>query len=217
MPVREALRRLAAEGALEIRSSGSAHVPDVARSRLDDICRARIALEQMATEMAAERMTEAQIDRLDRITMEHAEVANLQDIHDMLLKNRDFHFGLYRASGSEVLPPLIESLWLQYGPYMRMLSNRIAPEFDRGRHKPFMDGHRAIVDALHARDARSAGLEIAGDIRRTQLLLQKELEASQGENPASVFRADGLAGHRGNPGAVRGMWFWVLPGSAPAH
>ena len=59
MPVREALRRLAAENALEIASNGSARVPVVTAARLDDLCRARIAVEALATELGAPRLTGA--------------------------------------------------------------------------------------------------------------------------------------------------------------
>src|SRR5271155_5767889 len=57
MPVREALRRLAAENALEIAPNGSARVPFVTRGRLDDLCRARIAVEGLATELGAGQIT----------------------------------------------------------------------------------------------------------------------------------------------------------------
>ncbi|MDR3473297.1 MAG: GntR family transcriptional regulator, partial [Devosia sp.] len=45
MPIREALRRLAAENALEVSANGSARVPQVSVARLDDLARARIAVE----------------------------------------------------------------------------------------------------------------------------------------------------------------------------
>ena len=53
MPVREALRRLAAEGALEVASTGSAHVPAASRARLDDLCEARMINEGAAGTKAA--------------------------------------------------------------------------------------------------------------------------------------------------------------------
>lgn len=176
MPVREALRRLGAEGALEIRSNGSAYVPRVTRAALDDICRARIALESLATELAAQAVTAEELDALERLEAAHAATAHLHDVDEMLEKNRDFHFSIYRASRSEVLLPLIDSLWLRYGPFMRMLSDHMAPRMAEGAHEPFMAGHRAIVAALRARDGRAAAAAMAEDIARTQMLL-RELSA----------------------------------------
>ena len=68
MPVREALRRLAAENALEISQNGSACVPVVTRARLDDLCRARLAVEGLAAELGAPRLTAADVASLQRVT-----------------------------------------------------------------------------------------------------------------------------------------------------
>ena len=170
-PVREALRRLGAEGALDSRANGSAYVPPVTRASLDDICRARIALERLATELAAAAITPAELDALERLEAAHASTSHLQNVAEMLERNRDFHFMIYRAARSDVLLPLIDSLWLRYGPFMRLLSDHMAPQLALGVHEPFMAGHRAIVAALRARDPVAAGAAMESDIRGTQTLL----------------------------------------------
>lgn len=171
MPVREALRRLGAEGAVEIRSNGSAYVPDVALETLEDISRARLALEGLATELAVKRITESDLSALEALEARHSETAQLRDVHEMLERNRDFHFAIYAAADSPVLINLIESLWLRYGPFMRLLSQRIAPQFALGTHEPFQQGHREIVDAIRARDAARARAAICRDIEGTKQLL----------------------------------------------
>lgn len=172
MPVREALRRLAAENALEIALNGSACVPKVSVDRLDDICRARIALEGLATELAAGMIADEEIPVLETLIAEHEATSATGNVYDMLLKNRDFHFAIYRASRSEVLVQLIDSLWLRYGPYMRMLSSYIAPQLDSGLHEPFSEHHHAIVKALRARDGKGARQHMIADIEGTQMLLR---------------------------------------------
>lgn len=171
MPVREALRRLGAEGAVEIRSNGSAYVPDVTLDTLEDISRARLALEGLATELAAERISEGDLCALEELEARHAATARLRDVYEMLERNRDFHFAIYAAAHSPVLMNLIESLWLRYGPFMRLLSQRIAPQLERGTHEPFQQGHRAIVEAIRARDAAQARAGICRDIEGTRKLL----------------------------------------------
>lgn len=170
MPVREALRRLGAEGALEARPNGSSYVPKVSRTRLDDICRARVALETLATELAVLHITDDEIDALVRLEADHAATTDRQDVYQMLQKNRDFHFAIYNAARSDVLPALIDSLWLRYGPYMRVLSEEV--ERDMKEHEPFLRGHRAIIDAIIARDKDRAMAELEKDIVLTQTLLQ---------------------------------------------
>lgn len=173
MPVREALRRLAAENALEIASNGSARVPQISVGRLDDIYRARVALEGLATELAASQIDQPGIGALAAIVTEHETTYASGNVYDMLLKNRDFHFAIYRASGSEVLVQLIDSLWLRYGPYMRMLSANISPQLGNGLQVPFSKHHREIVDALRGRDGAAAREGIIADITATQTLLRE--------------------------------------------
>ncbi|ERP94464.1 hypothetical protein Q669_31585 [Labrenzia sp. C1B10] len=176
MPVREALRRLVAEGALDVGTSGSARVPAVDPHRLEDITEARVMLERRATMLAVERADADTIGEIDRLARIHAEVGNQRDIFDMLLSNRAFHFAIYRASGSTVLPPLIESLWLQYGPYMRLLSDHLEQVHGRRGHEVYTAGHRKIVDAFHNREVERAANAIEADIRSTRREMQAALD-----------------------------------------
>lgn len=168
MPVREALRRLAAENGLEIGHNGSARVPAVSRERLDDLCQARIALEGLATELAAVHMSDEDIDRSEVLAREHEETGKAGDVYGMLRKNQEFHFGIYEASRSEVLPQHIEMLWLRFGPYMRMLTNYVEKEFDKGVVHPFSSYHFRIVAALRERNGALAREMMVGDILATQ-------------------------------------------------
>ena len=181
MPAREALRRLVAEGALNVGTGGSARVPGVDAKRLDDITEARVLLERRATVLAVAKADAEMIGEFDRLARIHAEVANHRDVFDMLLKNRAFHFAIYRASGSTVLPPLIESLWLQYGPYMRLLSDHLNTARNGGGHQAYADGHRLVVEAFRAADAEAAADAIEADIRRTRHQMRSPLGEQAGE------------------------------------
>ncbi len=171
MPIREALRRLAAENALEIAQNGSARVPIVTRSRLDDLCRARITVEGLATELGAPRLPPAALQDLEHIVAEQQAIGRTASVYDLISKNQQFHFTIYRASGSEVLFQLIETLWLRFGPYMRKLSTHVEPLMRAGTMEP-SGRHRAVIAALHARDPLAARREIVGDIEATQATLR---------------------------------------------
>lgn len=171
MPVREALRRLAAENALEISQNGSACVPVVTRARLDDLCRARVAVEGLAAELGAPLLTAAEIASLQRITDEQQAIGRDGSIYELIAKNQQFHFTIYRASGSDVLFQLIETLWLRFGPYMRLLSNHVAPLMRAGTMEP-SGRHVAIIAALRDRDFVRTREEVIADIRTTQETLR---------------------------------------------
>ncbi len=120
MPVREAFRRLVVQNGLEPMRNGSTRVPLIAADRLDDIRRARVLIEGTVTEWGAARLDAAQIDMLaqlaDDITMARR---SREGVPISLEKNRVFHFTLYQAAESPVMMAMIESLWLQSGPYLR--------------------------------------------------------------------------------------------------
>lgn len=175
MPVREALRRLAAENALEIAANGSARIPMVSRARLDDICRARVAVEGLATELAAPNVSEADIERLAVLMREHEKS---RDVYAMLGKNQEFHFTLYAASRSEVLIQLIETLWLRFGPYMRLLTRNVESILKSDEGQTFTVHHHEVVDALRKRNTAAVRRAIVADIGATQAMLDDFVPAA---------------------------------------
>jgi DNA-binding GntR family transcriptional regulator len=76
-------------------------------------------------------------------------------------QNRAFHFTIYRQSGSSVLLPIIESLWLQFGPYLRAASER----FDGGEGRG-TNFHVDILEALARADGAAARAALEADIGR---------------------------------------------------
>jgi DNA-binding GntR family transcriptional regulator len=161
MPVREALNRLIAERAVESLPNRSVRVPMLSKLALRDLREARFAVEGLAVERAAFNMTPATLALLHKLVgrqsitdAEHAAEASAE-------QNRAFHFTIYRQSASSVLLPIIESLWLQFGPYLRIASER----FD-GRDGRGTNFHVAIVGALARADASGARAALESDIGR---------------------------------------------------
>ena len=161
MPVREALGRLVAERALESLPSRSVRVPSISRDTLGDLMQARFAVEGLAVERAAERIDASTLAALQgyiaaqsQIDAEHLAEASAEE-------NRAFHFAIYRAAESAVLLPIIESLWLQFGPYLRVASERFDGGDGRGTNF-----HVEIVDALSRRDGPGARAALESDIGR---------------------------------------------------
>ncbi|MCA0274432.1 MAG: GntR family transcriptional regulator [Proteobacteria bacterium] len=172
MPVREALRRLIAENALVVLTTGSAQVPTVSLAALDDLCLTRVALETLATKLATERSTPADRRTFRNLVEEHEAAANGRNLEDMLARNQELHFAIYECCGSPVITQFIQSLWLRFGPYMRMLSGHIEPVLVSGKYKP-SSHHRDLIDAMDAGDGRAAAKAVKGDIETTQALLRR--------------------------------------------
>lgn len=118
-PVRDAIRQLVAEKALLASPNRSAVVPTLDRAALEDVHAVRLSVEGLAAELAAARMSSADIDELERLVLQEVEADNAKRVEETVAQNRAFHVRLYSLSGSRVLPPIIDSLWLQIGPYIR--------------------------------------------------------------------------------------------------
>ncbi len=167
MPVREALRRLVAERALQALSNRRVTVPQLSQTRLTELCEVRIRLETLAAEKALPSIDAERLERLQRIDGEVDTALAKKHAENYLCKNQEFHFTLYRSSPSQVLIPMIENLWLQFGPFMRMALNHI----DMNN---MVDRHREALAAIAAKDSEALCRAIEADIRDGMGKLREE-------------------------------------------
>jgi DNA-binding GntR family transcriptional regulator len=158
MPVRAALQRLAAEGALTNIPNAGVAVPQLSRAEFDDVLQNRLLLEGEAAERGALRLT--QDDRKALRVLLRAMDKSLQqvDAKAYLDANEEFHVRLYRAAGSPTLMQLIETVWLKVGP----LSNQLFE--DVSASKVLNDAHEDVMRALDAGDAGAARRAIERDL-----------------------------------------------------
>ncbi|MDP9087533.1 MAG: GntR family transcriptional regulator [Pseudomonadota bacterium] len=161
MPVRDALNRLAAERAVESLPNRGVRVPALSKDSLEDLRETRFAVEGLAVERAAFNMSGETLATLRRLIDAQSATDAKRVSEGSAEQNRAFHFAIYRQSKSTVLLPIIESLWLQCGPYLR-----IASEMFDGREGRGTDFHVAIVDALARGDSRAARFALQSDIGR---------------------------------------------------
>ncbi|GIX14053.1 MAG: GntR family transcriptional regulator [Paracoccaceae bacterium] len=162
-PVREAVRRLVAEGALEDTPSRTLRVPDADPARMLDLKHGRLALEGLVAGLAFDRMEADAVARLEAVLARPSRDADgLPDLRQNYL----FHFTLYRMSRSRVLLPLVEALWLQYGA----LLNRAIHQ-PRARVVAENCHHREMLEALRARDRAGLLEALARDIERSFALV----------------------------------------------
>ncbi len=157
MPVREALQRLTAEKALTVVSGRSVGIPELQAARLRDLCRVRLEIETLAAVWATGNLGPADIARLEALVAAMAQAVADGNPHDYVRANHEFHFAVYRASGSETLLAIIEGLWLQVGPYFHLLHG--SGNYARANHE-----HEGLLAALRRNDAQAAGRAIRADI-----------------------------------------------------
>lgn len=165
-PVRDALSRLSAEGAVSIRSKRRVRVPEMTSERFDDLLRCRLLLEPEAAALALPFLTAADVQRLREIDATLDAAVKNGDAGVYMQSNYDFHFTLYRAQPQKTLTQLIETLWLQFGPYMRVLYGRVP-------NAELNDRHQTAIAAIEKQDATALREAIAHDISNGMGLLGK--------------------------------------------
>ncbi len=167
MPVREALSRLIAERALVMLPNRSVIIPRMTRERFVELSRIRQKLEGMLAEMACLKATAADLERLTAVNDDLKRCLATDDLQGAMTGNMAFHFVLYEFADSEVTLPLVETLWLQAGPFVA-LSARLPSLRWTLRH------HGRLLAALRGGDSKAARRAIEDDIEESlQQLLKK--------------------------------------------
>jgi DNA-binding GntR family transcriptional regulator len=157
MPVRDALSRLAAEGAVAIRSKRRIEAPPMTAERFDDLLHCRLTLEPEAAALALAHITPELARRLKGVDAAIDAAIAGGDVGAYMEGNFAFHFNIYRANGRPTLNRLIEALWLQFGPFMRVVYGRVGTA-------NLVDQHQLALAAIEARDEAALRRAIASDI-----------------------------------------------------
>ena len=178
MPVREALRQLAAENALEIQGNRRVMVPKMTAMKFNELCEARIAIESHAAARALPYIDNQQLEQLRALDALIDKAQDDGDLEQISILNQNFHRALYSANPHQVTLPLIESLWLQLGPFMRLATSKLEEHY-------VIDRHNEAMSAIEKKDAFALQFAISADIREgiafagTPELLHSFIEQSQ--------------------------------------
>ncbi|PBB17192.1 GntR family transcriptional regulator [Mesorhizobium sp. WSM4313] len=161
MPVRSAFMRLQALRALSPMPNGSVEVPLISADRFQQLTAVRTVLEGTATELATKLINGNNLRAIRRHCAELTEAARGGGIENYLRKNYDFKFSIYRHCGNEQMIFLIETVWMQVGPFLRNL--HIGFEDDLAGILG-IDYHEEVVAAIEAHDGERARAAIVRDI-----------------------------------------------------
>lgn len=148
MPVREALKRLASERALESEAAKAFNVPDLSAKRAADLFDMRALLEGAAARAAVPRLTKAHIKTLTRLNARISKHLSARDALTYTTENYQFHFTIYWQSDNPDLLYMIEQLWTLTGP-----SLRVGLERSIDTALIWNSGHSPLLEALHAGNA----------------------------------------------------------------
>lgn len=146
-PVREAIRKLELEGFVIMIPRKGAYVAGVSHKDVKDVFEIRAALEGLAAGLAAEKVTEEEIEQMERALHYEQEP---KTVEEMVESDTDFHALLYKASRNERLIQILANLREQI---QRFRTTSLAVP---GRVKNAIQEHRAMVDAIARHDVEEA-------------------------------------------------------------
>ena len=172
-PVREALRRLIAEGALVHQGNRRVSVPSLTTICADELSFMRKTLEPELTRRAAQRISAETLMALKATDAALNQAIAQGDIGGYLAHNYQFHALIYTAADAPIIAATVDRLWLRFGPSLRVVCGRFGTQ-------NLPDKHADLLAALARRDIDGAARAMAEDVAQGMRQIQAALDDHAG-------------------------------------
>ena len=149
-PIREAIRKLELEGLVLMVPRKGAEVAEITEKSLRDVLEVRRALEELAVELACERMTTEEIEELKEAEHAFEEALNCGDVTKYAEADVKFHDIIYRTTDNERLIQLLYTFREQMYRYRVEYLKR------EDSHDTLLEEHRCIIEMIERRDVQKA-------------------------------------------------------------
>ena len=157
MPVRDAVRRLVSEGAFSMSKAGRVATPILNYERIEELFSLRALLEPELASQALPRLHNALLDRLATINESIEKMILERDAIGYVRTNIEFHRTLYLRAQAPATLALVETIWLQLSPSMRVL-------YERTHHSQAHEFHEKILVALRNEDEPGLRYALKNDV-----------------------------------------------------
>jgi DNA-binding GntR family transcriptional regulator len=168
-PVREALARLESEGLVTHDASRGIMVAELDYSMVTELYYMREVLEGTAARLTARHASEVEISILEDLCRQYEEAGRTGDEAMLAASNRRFHDTLYRCSHNRYLVNMLTVLH----DALSLLGSTTLRSKERAQET--LKEHRAVVDAVKARDADAAEAALRNHIRAAQKVRMTQL------------------------------------------
>jgi DNA-binding GntR family transcriptional regulator len=185
-PLREALKLLASEGLVELRLNRSAIIAPIRQDEVKELFEAVSGIERVAAELAAIRITERDLEKLDQLQERMERLHDTGKLRDYFELNQQIHSFIVACSRNRALKAAHD--WL----LSRVERARLFALSSQERWDESVQEHRALLAALKQRDADRAGRVLAQHVVRTGVVVQEILESRHDGAEQSV---DDAAAH----------------------
>src|SRR3954469_11450029 len=178
-PLREAMKLLAAEGLVELRPNRSPRIADIETDNILELFEALAGIERLAAELAAQRITERELQRLRLLQTRMENHHRDGKLDDYFAINGDIHGLIVQAARNAPLREAHETLLsrAERARYLALGAER--------RWSNSVEEHAAILAALEVRDSEAAGRLLAAHVQRTGTALLEVLPKTPISRPAA--------------------------------
>ena len=149
-PIREAIRKLELEGLVIMIPRRGAEVAQITEKSLKDVLEVRRALDALCAELACDRITEEETERLKNACEKFEKETVTGDATTMAEADVELHDIIVAATGNQRLVQLINNLSEQMYRY------RFEYIKDENQHNRLVEEHRMIYDSIVHRDKEAA-------------------------------------------------------------
>jgi len=178
IPVREALRRLEAEGLVQFLHNQGAVVRRVSAEDYVDTLATLAVLEGYMTALASDTIDAEGVALLKEINGRMAAAWTQRDVGRFGRLNREFHFAIYRFCPNPLMVEFAKAAWARL-EHVRQTSIALLP----GRGETSLAEHDSIIAALEARDTKARIEKIAREHKLATIRHFRKWEAEHGGAP----------------------------------
>lgn len=171
-PIREAIRKLELEGLVTMIPRRGAEVSQITEKSMNDVLEVRRALDALCVELACERITDEELDNLNKACSDFEQAVKTKDIKRIAEADVALHDIIVRATGNQRLIQLVHNLSEQMYRY------RFEYIKDFSQHERLMEEHRIIYESIVKKDKETASREarIHIDNQENAIIRQIRLE-----------------------------------------
>ena len=170
-PVREAIRKLELEGYVIMMPRRGTYVANLSIRDVNEVFEIRTSLDSLASGLAAERITDEELESLQRLLVLISEYIESNNMEKIVETDMQFHDLLYQASRNTRLVGIIYNLREQLTRF------RSTSMSFPGRLKATLDEHRQIVEAIAQGDVKAAQHAAEYHMEKSEQTLLQSMEA----------------------------------------
>ena len=175
-PVREAIRKLEQEGYVIMMPRRGTYIADLSIRDINEVFEIRTSLESLASGLAAERITEDELEKLQRLLVQIGTHIKSGDMESIVRTDTEFHDLLYQASRNTRLVGIISNLREQLTRF------RTTSMSFPGRLKATLEEHRNIVEAIAQGDEKAARKAAEHHMEKSEQTLLASMKGKEKNN-----------------------------------